>query len=87
MVVAGKPLAPEVASQIRSEMETLKKGLLWQFLVKDVVYAQNKVMAERATSLDDIIFNRAVKFNLKVLTDTINVWDGINNPPPEPEKV
>jgi len=84
MVVAGKPLSPEITNQVISEIKTLKNGLFWQFMMKDIVYTQNHVLNERANNTDDIIFHRAVKHNLKVISNIIENWDKLADRPKKP---
>lgn len=73
-VVAGKELSVGDSNQIIQELSILSKGIFWNAMVDEVVFAQNIIMNETATTSDDLVFNRAVKHTLKVLTKSIQEW-------------
>ena len=74
VLVGSTPLTGAELQQLSTEIDILKNGLFWKFLVKDVTVVNNAVLIDNANSTDDIVFNRAVKYVMKVFTEVINTW-------------
>lgn len=56
----------------RSQAITIKESTVWELLLKDMKLIANKKMYESSTTIDDVVFGKAMLYTLDVLDKKID---------------
>lgn len=67
----GRELSSEDTESIRTEAEVLQNSRVLQLLLLDVEYLAQKLMFEKASSYDDMMFGKAILYTTDILKKKI----------------
>jgi len=68
----GKKLSNEMVDQLQNEAEYIKNSITFQLLMDDMEYLAHQTMFEKSTSFDDMLFGKAMLYNIDVLKKKID---------------
>ena len=68
----GKVLPPETVSKLKQDAKIFHDSLLWNILKNESKYRANEIIYEKSTKIDDILFGKALLFEIDVLEKKIN---------------
>jgi len=66
-LLRGIPLDTRVTGNFVSQANSILKSQLWKHLTDDIKYISNQRMYEKSTTIDDVIFGKAMLYNLDIL--------------------
>lgn len=72
LVVGGSPLSNQAVQTLKSDAEWIKNMELWKLMTKCMKYEANKMMYEKSTNCDDMIFGKAVLWTIDVMEKKVN---------------
>jgi hypothetical protein len=71
-MVADKVLPASAKNDIITGAQALKEMLVFQVLLKDMKHLANKMMYENSKDVDDMVFGKAMLYNIDVLERKID---------------
>jgi hypothetical protein len=65
--VGGKLMDKRSAGSIASQAKNIINAPVWTYLVKDIKFIANDRMYNKSTTVDDLIFGKAMLYNLDIM--------------------
>ena len=63
----GKALSREMLDQMQNEAEYINNSITFKLLMDDMRYLANQTMYEKSGSFEDMMFGKAMLYNIEVL--------------------
>lgn len=63
----GVPLDDRATGNFVNQANSILKTQLWKHLTDDIKYIANQRMYEKSTTIDDVIFGKAMLYNIDIL--------------------
>ena len=70
-IIKGTPLDTRATGNFVSQANSILKSQLWKHLTDDLKYIANQRMYEKSTTIDDLIFGKAMLYNLDILENKL----------------
>lgn len=68
----GRKLSNEMVDQLQNEAEYINNSITFKLLMDDMEYLAHQTMFEKSQSFDDVMFGKAMLYNIDVLKKKIN---------------
>ena len=70
-IIKGTPLDTRATGNFVSQANSILKSQLWKHLTDDLKYIANQRMYEKSTTIDDLIFGKAMLYSLDILENKL----------------
>ena len=70
-ILRGTPLDDRATGNFVSQANSILNSQLWKHLTDDLKYIANQRMYEKSTTIDDLIFGKAMLYNLDILENKL----------------
>ena len=70
-ILRGTPLDDRATGNFVSQANSIVKSQLWKHLTDDLKYIANQRMYEKSTTIDDLIFGKAMLYNIDILENKL----------------
>ena len=67
IVMRSREITKEEIEMIRRDAEVFKDSVIWNILKRELQLAANERMFDKSESIDDIIFGKAMLYNLDII--------------------
>jgi len=67
ILVGGKELSNKNINNLKTEIKILKELEWWKIMENEMKYVANKVMYEKAKTVDDMIFGKAILYTIDIM--------------------
>jgi len=71
-LLGKRKLSPEELEQLRAEANEIKDSYLWKLMKKEIEYHSFLRMAHKAQTEKDLIFGKAMFYNIDILQKFLN---------------
>ncbi len=70
--VGGREMSKRALGSVPAQAKNIAQSQLWDYLVKDIQYIANDRMYNKSTNIDDLIFGKAMLYNLDIINNKLN---------------
>lgn len=67
LIMRSKEITKEEIEMIRQDAQVFKDSLIWNILKRELQLAANERMFDKSETIDDIIFGKAMLYNLDLI--------------------
>jgi len=71
MRARGRKLSKEMVDQLQNEAEYINNSITFQLIMDDMEHLAHQTMFERSTGFEDMLFGKAMLYNIDVLKKKI----------------
>lgn len=76
-IIGGHKLSEAEARDIISGARAMKQMTVWQLISKEMKHEANKDIYEKSSTIDDIIFGKAILYSIDVIESKLNKLSGL----------